>query len=77
MLGNGCDYSSVSSGFATALAAQGLVGAIAIELPNTAGATQILIVHGVFVLLFAGAALLFRHAARKGFVRRRRVLPIA
>jgi hypothetical protein len=52
--------------FATALA-QALVGAIALELPNTAGSVQIVILHGVFVALFAGAALLFRYAARKGF----------
>ena len=51
--------------FATALA-QALVGAIALTLPNTAGSMQIVIVHGVFVALFAGAALLFRSAARKG-----------
>ena len=50
--------------FATALA-QALVGAIALKLPNTAGSVQIVIVHGVFVALFTGAALLFRHAARK------------
>ena len=47
---------------ATALA-QALVGAIALELPNTAGPLQILVLHGVFVALFAGAALLFRYAA--------------
>lgn len=47
---------------ATALA-QALVGAIALELPNTAGPLQILLLHGVFVTLFAGAALLFRYAA--------------
>jgi hypothetical protein len=51
---------------ATALA-QALVGAIALGLPNTAGSVQILILHGVFVALFAGAALLLRYAARKGF----------
>lgn len=51
--------------FATALA-QALVGAIAFKLPNTAGPVQIVILHGVLVALFAGAALLFRHAARKG-----------
>jgi hypothetical protein len=51
--------------FATALV-QALVGAVALKLPNTASSVQILIVHGVFVALFAGAALLFRHAARKG-----------
>ena len=52
--------------FATALA-QALVGAIALKLPNTASSVQIVIVHGVIVALFAGAALLFRYAARKGF----------
>lgn len=51
---------------ATALA-QALVGAIALRLPNTASSVQIVILHGVFVALFAGAALLFRYAARKGF----------
>jgi len=51
---------------ATALA-QALVGAIALELPNTAGSVQILVLHGVLVALFAGAALLLRYAARKGF----------
>jgi len=52
--------------FATALA-QALVGAIALALPNTASSVQILILHGVFVALFGGAALLFRSAARMGF----------
>lgn len=52
--------------FATALA-QALVGAMALKLPNTAGPLQIVILHGVFVALFAGAALLFRYAARKKF----------
>jgi hypothetical protein len=52
--------------FATALA-QALVGAIAFKLPNTASSVQIVILHGVFVSLFAGAALLFRYAARNGF----------
>lgn len=61
--------------FATALA-QALVGAIALKLPNTAGSVQILIVHGVFVALFAGAALLFRYAAQKGFTHRGRILPV-
>jgi len=51
--------------FATALALA-LVGGIALWLPNTAGPVQIVIVHGLFVALFAGAALLFRHAARNG-----------
>ena len=49
--------------FATALA-QALVGAITLELPNTASSVQIVILHGVFVALFLGSALLFRHAAR-------------
>lgn len=52
--------------FGTALA-QALVGAIALKLPNTASSLQIVILHGVFVALFAGAALLFRYAARNGF----------
>lgn len=52
--------------FATALA-QAFVGAIALTLPNTASSLQIVILHGVFVALFAGAALLFRHASRQGF----------
>ncbi len=51
--------------FATALA-QALVGAIALKLPNTASAVQIVILHAVLVALFAGAALLFRRAARRG-----------
>jgi hypothetical protein len=51
--------------FATALA-QALVGAIAFRLPNTASALQVVSLHSVFVALFAAAALLFRHAARKG-----------
>ena len=55
--------------FATALA-QTLVGAIALKLPNTASSVQIVIVHGVFVALFSGAALLLRYAARKGFTPR-------
>ena len=55
--------------FTTALA-QALVGAIALKLPNTAGSLQIVIMHGVFVALFAGAALLLRYAARKGFTPR-------
>ena len=50
--------------FATALA-QALVGAIALTLPNTASSTQIVILHGIFVALFAGAGLLFRYATRK------------
>lgn len=48
----------------TTAMAQALVGAIAVALPNTASAVQIVILHGVFVALFTGAALLFRHAAR-------------
>ena len=52
--------------FATALA-QALVGAIALKLPNTASSGQILVLHGLFVALFAGAAFLFRHAAETGF----------
>ena len=48
---------------ATALA-QAVVGAIALWLPNTAGPLQIVLLHTGFVALFAGAALLFRHAAR-------------
>ena len=55
-----------SAFFATALA-QALVGAIALKLPNTASSVQIVVVHGVLVALFAGAAFLFRYAARKGF----------
>jgi len=50
---------------ATALA-QAFVGAIALKLPNTASSAMIVIVHGIFVALFAGAALLFRNAASKG-----------
>ena len=46
--------------------AQLAVGAVALRLPNTASPTQIVIVHGVFVALFVGAAILFRHAARQG-----------
>jgi hypothetical protein len=52
--------------FATALA-QALVGAIALKYPNTASSVQILLVHGLFVALFAGAALLFRYAGRERF----------
>jgi hypothetical protein len=50
--------------FGTALA-QALVGAIALRYPNTASRVQIVVLHGVFVALFLGAALLFRHAARQ------------
>jgi hypothetical protein len=60
--------------FATALA-QALVGAIALRLPNTASPVQIVILHGVLVALFAGAALLFRYAVREGFPSRS--LPLA
>ena len=52
--------------FATALA-QALVGAIALQLPNTASSGQIVILHGLFVALFAAAAFLFRHAGETGF----------
>ncbi len=53
---------------ATALA-QALVGAIALQYPNTASSVQIVFLHGLFVALFGGAALLFRHAARERFPR--------
>jgi GNAT superfamily N-acetyltransferase len=53
---------------ATALA-QALVGAIALNYPNTAGSVQIVLLHGLFVALFAGAGLLFRYAARERFPR--------
>lgn len=59
--------------FATAVA-QALVAAIAIKLPNTASSAQIVILHGVFVALSAGAALLFRYAARKALAPRGRWL---
>jgi hypothetical protein len=49
--------------FVTALAQAG-VGAIALRLPNTAGPVQIVLLHGMFVAMFAGAGLLFRRAAR-------------
>ena len=39
----------------------------ALELPNTASHVQIVILHGLFVSLFAGAALLFRYSARNAF----------
>jgi hypothetical protein len=52
--------------FATALA-QALVGAIALKLPNTASSVQTVALHVVFVSLFTGAALVFRHAAQNGF----------
>ena len=51
--------------FATA-AAQAVVGAIALRLPNTASSVQIVILHGVFAALLAAAGLLFRYAARTG-----------
>ena len=50
--------------FATAVA-QALVGAIALNYPNTASPAQIALLHGLFVALFASAALLFRYAARR------------
>lgn len=59
-----------SASFATALA-QGLVGVIALRLPNTASPTQIVILHAVFVALFAGAAFLFRYSAQSNFAERR------
>lgn len=49
--------------FATALALA-IVGAVALQLPNTAGRPQILMLHFVLVALFVGSALLFRRAAR-------------
>jgi hypothetical protein len=49
--------------FATALA-QAVVGAIAVNYPNTASRTQIVLLHGFLVGVFVGAGLLFRHAAR-------------
>lgn len=51
---------------ATAVA-QAVVGAIALNYPNTASPVQIVLLHGVFVALFLGAALLFRSAARERF----------
>jgi hypothetical protein len=51
--------------FATALA-QAVVGAIALTLPNTASSVQIVVLHGILVALFAGAAMLFRHADAEG-----------
>jgi len=50
--------------FATALA-QALVGAVALKYPNTASPLQIVVLHAVFVALFASAGLLFRYAARE------------
>jgi len=52
--------------FATTLA-QTVVGAFALTYPNTASAVQIVFLHGLFVALFAGAAFLFRYAAREQF----------
>jgi hypothetical protein len=52
--------------FVTALA-QALVGGIALKVPNTASPMQMVLLHGAFVAMFAGAALLFRYAALKGF----------
>ena len=54
--------------FATALA-QALVGAMALKYPNTASPVQIVLLHGLFVALFAGAGLLFRYAAQERFPR--------
>jgi hypothetical protein len=54
--------------FATALA-QALVGAIALKYPNTASPVQIVLLHGLFVALFAGSGLLFRYAARERVTR--------
>ena len=62
--------------FAMALA-QAMVGAVALRLPNTASSMQIVILHSVFVALFAGAALLFGCAARKGSGPERRGAPVA
>ena len=52
--------------FATAVA-QALVGAFALTYPNTAGPLQIVLLHGLFVALFAGSGWLFRYAAREEF----------
>jgi hypothetical protein len=49
--------------FAMALALA-MVGTVALRLPNTASPAQIVLLHGMLVAMFAGAALLFRHAAR-------------
>jgi hypothetical protein len=49
--------------FATAVA-QAVVGGVALTYPNTASPTAIVILHGVFVALFAGSGVLFLHAAR-------------
>lgn len=47
-------------------AVQALVTVIALMLPNTASTTEILLVHGAFVLSFAIAGSLFRYAGRPG-----------
>jgi len=49
--------------FATALA-QAVVAVIALNYPNTASPTAIVLLHGLFVALFAASALLFRYAAK-------------
>jgi hypothetical protein len=54
--------------FATALG-QALVGAMALNYPNTASPVQIVLLHGLLVAMFAGAGLLFRYAARERFPR--------
>ncbi|MBI4503237.1 MAG: hypothetical protein HY700_19035 [Gemmatimonadetes bacterium] len=54
--------------FATALA-QALVGAFALNYPNTASPVMIVLLHGLLVALFAGAGGLFRYAARERFPR--------
>ena len=45
--------------------AQALVGVFALTYPNTASPTAIVLLHGLFVALFVGSALLFRYAARE------------
>jgi hypothetical protein len=50
--------------FVTAMA-QALVGALALKYPNTANPVQIVLLHLLFVAMFAGAGLLFAHAARE------------
>jgi hypothetical protein len=50
--------------FATALA-QAVVAVFALNYPNTASATAIVLLHGLLVALFAGSAWLFRYAARE------------
>ena len=49
--------------FVTALALV-MVGAVALRYPNTASPAQIVLLHGLFIALFAGAGLLFLYAAR-------------